>query len=783
MKNIQREISKTLPPNLPDELLAKGEPIFTAYGCAMLERDRGNDYVYTAVNLTTGKSKIISRQKNQLTTSGVEEMAEKIRMAKIAGAGRLEADKVFGQKLALQNCRELLTTIFNEILPRHGYAVRAEQISLAEHILGALDRRSVSLAEAEVGTGKTLAYLVATIIAKRGRLNGYWNMSFYTGTPHVDTADMPIVIATSSIALQKALMADYIPEVSRILLETGVIKTPITAVLRKGREHYVCERNLRGHLLFEHNKKMKAVLEELLKPNAAIDLAEIDGLSRHVRNIISVPSRCDENCPHRESCQYMRFRRHAQSPEIDIQVCNHNYFIADVLRRRDGQRPLIPNFQSVVIDESHKFLQAARSMYGLELSCETLPQIKDSVFDLKLKYDEAQKSAQKAARKLANESNRLFRRLLENARKYRVDEEAERFPADIDEEAHRHIRNIRDMTETLAELLTYEPVSSKGEGRRAQILWRLSQVRKQTTMLARHDEHIYWMDVSDSDMSLCAIPQDLDRQLYNDIWGKGIPTILTSGTLSAAGDFSHIKRSLGLGFLKSRITETSKPSPFDYRENALLYIPEDIPFPDNKSSKYIDAVTDRIEQLIRMSHGHAAVLFTSYNMMGLVYTKLQQRGVPFPLFRLDKGGLQEIQRFKESGNGVLFASGALWEGIDIPGDALSMLIIVKLPFAVPDSISEYEQTLYPDFHTYLDSVIIPEMLIKLKQGFGRLIRTECDTGAVAIFDSRVNKNGAYRERVIYALPQCRVTEDYAEVQRFFKAKKPHDYFEKHSHNH
>ena len=120
MKNIQREISRNIPTTLPEALSNRGEPIFTAYGCAMLERDTGSSYVYTAVNLATGKTKIISRQKNPLTTSGAGAMAEKIRMAKIAGAGKLEADRVFGEKLALRNCRELLTTVFNEILPEYG---------------------------------------------------------------------------------------------------------------------------------------------------------------------------------------------------------------------------------------------------------------------------------------------------------------------------------------------------------------------------------------------------------------------------------------------------------------------------------------------------------------------------------------------------------------------------------------------------------------------------------------------------------------------------------------
>ncbi len=163
--------------------------------------------------------------------------------------------------------------------------------------------------------------------------------------------------------------------------------------------------------------------------------------------------------------------------------------------------------------------------------------------------------------------------------------------------------------------------------------------------------------------------------------------------------------------------------------------------------------------------------------MDMVWEHLTERDMPFPLFRLDKGGVREIERFKRSGNGVLFAAGALWEGIDIPGDALSMLIIVKLPFAVPDPVSEYERTLYASMDEYKCAVIVPEMLIKLKQGFGRLIRTEKDTGCVALLDSRASTDGTYREKVLDALPDCYVTNDLAEVEGFFRVVKKPDYFE------
>ena len=204
--NIKREISRNVPPQF--KLSGNTVPLFTAYGCVLLERDTGKTYIYTAVNIKTRQREVLSRRATPLSTSGVEAMVEKIRLSHVAGAGRLQADRPFGDGIALKNCREMMNAVFHEFLPVHGYTVRKEQISLANHILNALDRRMVSLAEAEVGTGKTLAYLVPAIIAKRGRLGGYWNMSYYTGTPYVELKHMPIVVATSSIALQRALVTD-----------------------------------------------------------------------------------------------------------------------------------------------------------------------------------------------------------------------------------------------------------------------------------------------------------------------------------------------------------------------------------------------------------------------------------------------------------------------------------------------------------------------------------------------------------------------------------------------
>ena len=224
------------------------------------------------------------------------------------------------------------------------------------------------------------------------------------------------------------------------------------------------------------------------------------------------------------------------------------------------------------------------------------------------------------------------------------------------------------------------------------------------------------------------------------------------------------------------ITETSQPSPFDYHRNVMLYISDTVPFPDQQDKGYIQSVADEVERLVLASYGHAAVLFTSYNAMGQVFSILSGRKLPFPMFRMGKRDTAALDNFKASGNGVLFASGSFWEGIDIPGDALSMLIIVKLPFAVPDPIGDYEKTLYPDMTAYKNQALVPDMLVKLKQGFGRLVRTEGDSGVCAILDSRARNGASYHDRVVAALPFCHTSSSISDVRQFVVDRKPAAYF-------
>jgi ATP-dependent DNA helicase DinG len=745
----------------------KGKPGFliNVYGCSVFEKIiDGHKFIYTAVNNDSGESEIITRRRTPLPDdkNKLVKFALKVRDSKVGGLGQLEA----GESATLGKLKIIVHELFRVILPKQSeFKIREEQIKLAEELLEALAGRRTLLAEAPTGLGKTLVYIIIGILIRRSKINHLWGGSFFPDMSCVEWQRMGILVSTSSIALQKAIHTEVIPKLSVILEDWGIIREPISSLMLKGKAHHLCEYKLHEYLPFEGDYKIKKTLEKLVFDKQIIDLANVDALTAQVKDKLSVPSKCYNNCSYKEHCRYRAFRNTAKNTGYDFVICNHQLLFADMKLRAEGKKAVLPPFQALIFDEAHKVLPAARSLYGSELSIDAIPDVTKAL--QKLNFAPKHRTSTdgwktmrdmiiKCSGKLYEVNKRLFSR------------------KDADEQCNKSLQNIRNIADTLHHYLltSHEFKVKRDENIKHSLSWDLKRISETAGELCDSKGMIRWFDtVDDKKTAISGIPKDLNERLYADLWKRKIPAMLTSGTLSVGGDFTALKQSLGLDNINVRLTEVTHSSPFNYKENCLLYLSKNVP--DYRADGYIEKLTDEIESLIKASNGHAAILFTSYKSMRVVHGRLKRRMPDMKDFVLERSTSSAIEQFKASGNGIIFTAG-MWEGIDCPGDILSLLVIVKLPFAQPDAISEYEQTRYQNFGEYFNGVLMPDMLIKAKQGHGRGFRTENDTCVVAVCDIRAN--GVFREPLLDALPECRVTNKITEVKDFYINKKPDEYF-------
>ena len=633
--------------------------------------------------------------------------------------------------------------IFRILLPQNGLAVREEQITLCHAMLDTLLKNNIALCDAGVGIGKTYAYLTACILLKKF-------------APHGPAGSQPVVVSTSSVALQDAVIGEYIPFLSRIFLENHIIQKPIRAMIRKGKERFVCDARLSQRLAAVQEKQKNAGQRKaLFSLRTYYDLDAVTGLSGFDRRQVCVPKVCPKECLLRSSCRYHQYLKEARSAEIFVQICNHNYLLADAAHRLQEMRPLLNDYRALVIDEAHKLPDAARQMYGQSLSAEDFSEL--CTLLEKEKYILA---AQRLKEKFTALMGAMYRgELLEEAQRTAFVLTADR------EAALRDCLSL--LRQTQKQLAPHLP---------RWITYRLGTTEQALNLFYTCDKrYILYIQYSrDGSPSLCAASREMPEQLRRALWLKGIPAILTSGTLMAGGSFDRTRQLMGLSANK-RLDDFIAVSPFNYRENCLLYIPDGLPRAQMGSEKEAKCLAEQICRLVEATHGHTLVLFTSYSLMGAVYNQVKDR-LSFPLMEVWRHSQEVIHQFKQAQNAVLFAAGSCWEGVDFPGDMVSSLIIVRLPFPVPDPLSEAEREQYPTLQDYIRAVIIPDMQVKLRQGFGRAIRTETDTCVVSILDHRAAPGERYHKAVLETLPNLRLTRKIEDVEDFIRAKKGPDYF-------
>lgn len=645
----------------------------------------------------------------------------------------METDKSVHIMADKMTAEELLAFIFEEILPQYEMPLRKEQEEFALFILDSLLYRKLALAEAGVGTGKTHAYLIASIV-----------YNLYTDNRQ------PVIIATSTVALQEAIVNLYLPQMSKILTKSGILDHRLTFTTRKGKMHYICDKRL-GHYIREASEKGN--VEPLLKKMENAGWKEIDldrwKIPPYIKKRICV-QRCTQSCPARSICRYRMLLKDGKSQKYDYQIVNHGYVLGDMMREKEGKMSQLPEYDVLIFDEAHKLRDTARQMYGITLS-------ERKLLNLTRPLDEGTENMRKKKRRLMGKMFALF-------------------------EAEGESRISSAVRDLFQELAAYQnqPETSAENGKRDLMIQNLCSRLMPKLSVMRNDDQILWKErTGNGDCLICSLSNKLNGILYRDIWANQKRKVVTSGTMSVCGDFSRFKTATGIGLhpVESRIREISKSSPYRYEDNAVLYIPKNLPRPRARDRRYVKAIAKEVRRLINVTAGHTLVLVTSYWMLDqLAYQLAGKEPVGFPVYVMKRGMPGVLEQFRQSGNGVLLAGDPAGEGIDLPGDIVSSVIIVKLPFPVPGAVTEYERKAYGSFSEYLDEVVLPEMLVKLRQWAGRAVRKETDTAVISILDSRADVNGRYREKILEALPAMPVTASLEEVGNFIREKKDERYF-------
>jgi len=602
------------------------------------------------------------------------------------------------------------------------YEPRVEQAELAEAVAGALEAGEHLLAEAGTGTGKSLAYLIPAL-----------------------ASDRRVVVATATKALQRQLLTNDVPLAAEALGQEARV------VVLKGRQNYVCRNALEGFGLLGGallSRREDADAFERMQPwldsTETGDRAELAfEPSETLWSELAVGSdRClGRRCSFVGTCFSEAARR--QAKEADLVVVNHALYFADLGLREQSDTSILPEHDAVVFDEAHRLEEAASSWLGGGVSRHGLTRLERDVERVcgqagipvpARALDRVRRAGGALIRSIAPPSGR--RRLREPP-----------------------LAKGRTLIERLVEL--------------AQAL---AGVNDELDLLTRRALGAAWhveacLEADDLDRVVWAeqgeiawAPVDVSRQLRETLWEGGPTAILVSATMTTEGDFGFVRDRLGLRGAR----ELAVGSPFDFGEQALLYLPPEMP--DPRRPEAVGHVADEVAALCEVSAGRALVLTSSYRTLDAVAMRLRGR-IGFELLvQGDAPRERLLERFRDEVDSVLVATGTFWQGVDIPGEALSLLIIDKLPFQPPDDplVEARCERINANGGDWFTEYALPSAVLQLRQGFGRLIRTRSDRGVVCLLDPRV-RTRPYGRAFLESLPPCRVVEDRGAVREFLGA--------------
>lgn len=668
----------------------------------------------------------------------------------------------------------------------HGYRPRAAQETMALAVAGAIERADTVIVEAGTGTGKTFAYLVPAML---------WGGK--------------VILSTGTKTLQDQLFLRDIPTVRKAL------NVPISVALLKGRANYLCHYHMEraqvnGRMASRQDAAWLRDIGRFAKETSSGDKAELASVPENApvwQLVTSTRDNClGTECPHYKECFVMRARKEAQ--QADLVVVNHHLFFADVVLRDTGMAELLPAANTIIFDEAHQLPDTATLFFGDSLSTSQLLEIaRDTVAEgLSHARDAADwvriaAPLERAARDLrlafTKDSMRLAVGQIEADPRIgkpffetldALDEALDQFVellagqaerAETLEQCHRRAVELQQRLAAWREnsqapvaaavgapqvgaaVATLEPGSASGDAEPG-----TAGGAPQDAVVPQGTETVRWVEVFSHTVQLHRTPLSIAPIFSRQRAGHPRAWVFTSATLSVKGNFTHYAAQLGLDRDKS----LTLPSPFDYATQGLLYVPRDLPAP--QSPQFTEAVVEAALPLIEAAGGRAFLLCTTLRAVqkasDLLYEAFEKRGLQLPLLVQGQASRTELlDRFRELGNAVLVGSQSFWEGVDVRGEALSLVIIDKLPFAPPDDpvLAARMEVLQKKGLSPFAVHQLPHAVITLKQGAGRLIRSESDKGVLVICDTRLVEK-PYGRQIWQSLPPFRRTREEATATEF-----------------
>ena len=628
---------------------------------------------------------------------------------------------------------------------------RPGQSMMSFDICETIGNKEILVIEAGVGIGKSWAYLVPLIYASQ-------NKDKFKG----------FLISTSSIALQEQLQK----EVARVSEMLGI---DIDVTIAKGKNNYLCQKRLDSFLKYADKNKKYQYLREKVK-EGKVNKKDYEELPAAIWKSINVDMANCSTCLRQGECVFIATRKQWKSSSNTI--CNHDLLLE--ILKRDSQDMLIKKPSILIVDEAHNLLEKAINSYKKKIS---KPILESLIYNI---YNGMEEPIEENI-PIIDSINQIFRMISTKAKKeYKEDAKEEIDVLDTETSGFTCTPRMKEAIKDLInELNNLEEEARRYPNTSKRFLDQITMLKDVriifSDLIANEKQNIYWaqfLSNTKEHIELTYVPKNISEIARNLLSDPSYGKVFTSATLTTGNnDYSYFMKGLGLDQMIGQpvFQEFSQPSPYNYDENALLYCATDVVSPKSKDRDlYLDSLTAKIDDLIETTNGRSLVLFTSKKDMQEVYRRLSEKKHDFNILVQEDGKNAEKlkEEFKQDTTSTLLATGTFWEGVDIKGESLEQVIIAKLPFPVVDPIIQERASHYADGFR---EVYLKEMLIKLKQGAGRLMRCGEDKGIVSILDSRAEE---YAVDILSSLPFSNVTGSQEDVKEFVKQKLSHQPKEK-----